>query len=66
MVFSEVEKIPEFTLKMSLNETIDLWRIVNTAYNNGDEKAISFVDSLYAFARNSNSYSEYLDQIDTN
>ncbi|TVY09869.1 hypothetical protein [Paenibacillus cremeus] len=51
---------PEFTLTMSLEDAIDLWRIVNAAYDSGNQNADKFVDVLYDFAANSNRYTEYL------
>lgn len=60
MDFSEVKRKPEFTLNLSLKEVISLWHIVNHSFNSGNEKAKPFVDALYSFAENSNSYSEYL------
>jgi hypothetical protein len=61
MKFSEVKRNPEFTLNLSLDEAINLWRIVNVSLSNGNEKAKPFVNALHDFAANSNSYTEYLD-----
>lgn len=61
MVFKEVERPPEFTLNMSLKEAVSLWYIVNSSLSSGNENAKPFVDALYEFARDSNSYSSYLD-----
>jgi hypothetical protein len=56
MEFKEIEKEPEFTLTMSLEEAISLWRIANNSYKKGNEKAKPFVEALYEFAANSNDY----------
>jgi hypothetical protein len=62
MNFNEITKPtkPTFNLSLSLTEAIDLWHIVNFAVDNGNEKAKIFVEALYNFADNSNSYNEYL------
>jgi len=60
MKFSEIIKTPEFTLTMSLQEAIDLWKIVNHAEKNGTKSAKKFVDVLHDFAANSNSYTEFI------
>ena len=59
MEFKDVTK-PEFNLKLSLEEAIDLWRIVNKENNAGNKKAQPFVDALTDFASRSNAYTEYL------
>lgn len=60
MELIEIKKRPEFTLTMTLEEAIDLWKIVNTSYNSGNQSADKFVDALYDFASDSNMYTEYL------
>jgi hypothetical protein len=60
MEFTEIIKSPEFTLKMTLQEAINLWKIVSNASIHGFEGADKFVDALHDFAANSNSYNEYL------
>lgn len=60
MNFQEVKRSPEFTLTLTLQEAINLWRIVNSAASGGNEIAKPFVDALYEFASNSNSYDEDL------
>jgi hypothetical protein len=61
MEFREEKIKPKFTLNLSLEETISLWHIINSATKNGNENAKPFVDALYYFAKNSNSYSEHLE-----
>lgn len=60
MEFNKINKPPEFTLKMSLEEAIQLYRIVNNAYENGNQAADKFVDALFEFGSNSNDYTEFL------
>ena len=56
MEFIEIEHKPLFTLTMSLEEAIKLWKMANEAVETGDESAEIFVDALYEFAKNSNCY----------
>lgn len=60
MEFRELKKNPEFYLKLSLEEAISLWKIVNAAHTKGNNNATPFVDALYEFSSNSNQYEEYL------
>jgi hypothetical protein len=60
MEFTEVKKTPDFELKLSLEEAISLWRIVDKSFLDGNKSAEPFVDALYEFASNSNRYTEYL------
>jgi hypothetical protein len=60
MEFKEVKTPPEFTLTLSLQETINLWRIVDKSLVDGNKMAEPFVNALYEFAANSNRYTEYL------
>ncbi len=60
MKFKEIEKEPEFNLNLSLEEAISLWKIVSSAYDNGNEKAGIFVDALHDFAERSNEYAKFL------
>jgi hypothetical protein len=61
MNFTEIKRVPEFTLNLSLEEAISLWHIVNSSLKDGNKNAKPFVEALYHFAENSNSYSDYLD-----
>lgn len=56
MKFTEIERLPEFTLKMSLQETIDLYRIVSWAEESGNKKAEQFTRALAKFSADSNKY----------
>lgn len=58
MKFEEVKTPPEFTLKLTLKEAVSLWHIVNESQLKGNENATPFVNALYDFAENSNSYNE--------
>lgn len=58
MEFSEVKRQPEFVLNLDLNEAINLWRIVNKSYQDGNENAKQFIDALHDFAANSNRYTD--------
>lgn len=60
MDFTEAKRPPEFTLTLSLQEAINLWRIVDKSLVDGNEMAEPFVKALYEFAANSNRYNEYL------
>lgn len=62
MEFKEIKRSPEFTLKLSLEHSIDLWHIVNEAHKKGNEKAKPFVDVLTEFVSQSNLYTQYLDE----
>lgn len=58
MIFEEDE--PTFTLTMTIHEAINLWKITNSSHNNGNAEAKIFVEALYDFASNSNSYDHLL------
>jgi hypothetical protein len=60
MEFKEIKRPPAFTLDLSLEEAINLWRIVDKSYVDGNKMAEPFVDALYEFAANSNRYTEFL------
>jgi len=47
-----------FQLNLTINEVIDLWRIVSEAERNGNKTATKFVNELYTFAEDSNYYIE--------
>lgn len=61
MEFSEVKRSPQFTLDLTLEEAISLWRVVDESYREGNENAKQFVDALYEFAKDSNYYTKYLE-----
>lgn len=65
MEFTEINRPPEFTLKMSLEEAIQLYKIVNNAYDSGNQAADKFVDALFEFGANSNHYAEFLSKVKT-
>lgn len=46
MRFEEVIRYPEFALKMSVEEVYALWKIVNSAADNGNRDAEAFVETL--------------------
>lgn len=56
MKFKKVEKIPEFTLTLNLQEMIDLYRIVRYADANNFETAKPFSELFFDFGANSNQY----------
>jgi hypothetical protein len=60
MEFKEIKRPPAFTLDLSLEEAINLWRIVDKSYVDGNKMAEPFVDALCEFAANSNRYTEFL------
>jgi len=60
MEFEEVKKQSEFNLKLTLEEAVNLWHLVNDAYNKGNKNAKHFIDGLHDFASRSNSYNEYI------
>lgn len=64
MEFSELVT-KSFQLKLTINEAIDLWRIVSEAERNGNQSASKFVNELYSFVEDSNHYIEkYKDDLD--
>lgn len=60
MDFITIKNDPQFTLNMTLKESIQLWKIVNESSNNGNVNADKFVDALTDFASHSNDYTEDL------
>lgn len=61
MEFKELP--PRFNLNLSLEEAIQLYKIVNHAYSDGkgNLKAKSFLDELDTFAKHSNLYTGFLE-----
>jgi hypothetical protein len=59
MKLKEVSTPPKFTLRLSLQETVDLYRMALWAKENGYENAEQFADALNEFAANSNNYIGY-------
>lgn len=60
MELIEINKPPEFTLKMSLQDTVELYKLVCESYENGNKDAEKFIDVLNDFAANSNHYTEWI------
>lgn len=56
MKLSETVKEEEFILKLSRKEAFVLWRIVNSAANNGNETAKPFVELFISHNKETNNY----------